>query len=286
MTEKSGIQKLYRQDNQPFSMIPNKAIRDPELNAGSFRLLSYLMSHNDGYDLTYRQIERETGLGTHAIKNAVKTLSSRGWLKAVRIKLENGQYGPYSWTILTPDSDVAISTFSSVGDSIMEKAPDNKNKNIKEEKSKEYIPRTEFEDLFKEFYSVYPKKAEPLKARKAFDKAYAKFGDAVIEGARRLAADPNLPPKQFIPYPATWLNSGGWMNEPYAPRIKTAQEIEAEAIARANRQRELERERSEEIRREMERAKANAVAAPDCEHGLPLWRCMPCCARLADDSVS
>lgn len=286
MNDRTGIYKLYRQDNQPFSMIPNKAIRDPQLNPTSFRLLAYLMSHNDGYDLTYRQIERETSLGSHAIKNAVKVLSSRGWLKAQRIKLDNGQYGPYSWTILSPDSEVARSTFSSVGDSIMEKTPDNKNKNNKEEKRKEYIPRTEFEEMFKIFYSTYPKKAEPLKARKAFDKAYAEYGQAVIDGAKRVAADPNLPPKQFIPYPATWLNSGGWMNEPYPPRVKTAQEIEQEAIARANRQRELERERSEQIRREMEEAKERAIPAPDCEHGIPLWRCMPCCARLADNQVS
>jgi len=37
----------------------------------------------------------------------------------------------------------------------------------------------------------------------------------VMEGVRRMAADPNLPDKQFIPHPATWLNRSGWEDEAY-----------------------------------------------------------------------
>jgi hypothetical protein len=35
---------------------------------------------------------------------------------------------------------------------------------------------------------------------------------------RRYAADPNLPDKQFIPLPATWLNGDRWDDDPCPPR--------------------------------------------------------------------
>ena len=73
---------------------------------------------------------------------------------------------------------------------------------------------------FDEFWEVYPKHLQKGEARKAFFKAVQRVGDAdtILEGVRRMAADPNLPVKQFIPYPATWLNRGGWDDEPFPPR--------------------------------------------------------------------
>jgi hypothetical protein len=96
-------------------------------------------------------------------------------------------------------------------------------------------------ESFNEFWEVYPKHLQKGEARKAFFKAVQRVGDAdtILEGARRMAADPNLPVKQFIPYPATWLNRDGWDDEPFPPRegvpgVKPAAEIpEARAWVRA-----------------------------------------------------
>jgi len=72
------------------------------------------------------------------------------------------------------------------------------------------------DEAFNEFYKdTYPRKMEPLKARRAFEKA-VKNGAApreIIEGARRFAAATAAKGKTYIPYPASWLNAGGWMNE-------------------------------------------------------------------------
>jgi len=74
-------------------------------------------------------------------------------------------------------------------------------------------------DLFDEFWSVYPRKAGKGAARKAFAAAAKSAGGAaVVAGARRFALDPNLPDKQFIPHPATWLSRGSWEDEPLPPR--------------------------------------------------------------------
>lgn len=75
-------------------------------------------------------------------------------------------------------------------------------------------------ESFNEFWDVYPKHLQKGEARKAFFKAVQRVGDVapILEGARRMSQDPNLPVKQFIPYPATWLNRDGWEDEPFAPR--------------------------------------------------------------------
>lgn len=72
---------------------------------------------------------------------------------------------------------------------------------------------------FTEFYDVYPRHVGKQAAARAFKKAAKKVSPSVIiTAAERLAADPNLPEKQFIPHPATWLNQGRWDDEPLPER--------------------------------------------------------------------
>lgn len=78
-------------------------------------------------------------------------------------------------------------------------------------------------DLFDEFWQTYPRRAGKAAARKAWDRLSRTVGQQVmLDGARRLAADPNLPSKdeaRFIPHPSTWLNAAGWDDDPLPPRI-------------------------------------------------------------------
>lgn len=72
---------------------------------------------------------------------------------------------------------------------------------------------------FDELWQVYPRRVGKEAARKAFAKASRSADPAVIiEAARVFAADPNLPEKQFVPHPATWLNRGSWEDEPLPQR--------------------------------------------------------------------
>lgn len=74
-------------------------------------------------------------------------------------------------------------------------------------------------DAFDAFWEAYPRRTAKKAARKAFAKAARDTDPAVIvEGARRMAVDPNLPELTFIPHPATWLNQGRWDDPPYPPR--------------------------------------------------------------------
>ena len=134
----SGVYKIYRHDSQPFAQVPNSAIRDPQISPNAFRLLAYLMSHKEGYELTYGQIERQTTLGRYAINEAIKVLTDKGWLRTERTKKDNGQFGPTSFHILDPEAVDSVADDSSEDDSTVEQPTDNKKTNTLENtKSKE-----------------------------------------------------------------------------------------------------------------------------------------------------
>lgn len=275
----SGITKLYRRDNQPYAQIPNAAIRNPRLTPNAFRLLAYLMSHQDGYDLTYGQIERETGLGRFAINGAIQILTKEKWLRVESTKLPNGQFGPKAWFVIDPTSTTVGN--STAVDSTVEQPTDNKKTTSREEHLEKKYPQDKLEEEFSEFWIHYPRKVEKLAAVKAFRKALeVTTAQKILEGVIRLANDPNLPPKQFIPHPSTWLNGGGWDNEPYPERVLSAdeakQKAEAERLARKERERELLRQEQERLRQETEQARQLAESVTRCEHGRVKAICDKC----------
>ena len=77
--------------------------------------------------------------------------------------------------------------------------------------------------LFEQFWAVYPKKRSKGQARKAWDKLnpdeqlLTRILDAVERA--KTSGDWAKDGGKFIPYPATWLNAEGWLDEvqPAAP---------------------------------------------------------------------
>jgi predicted transcriptional regulator len=198
----SGVYKIYRHDSQPFAQVPNSAIRDPQISPNAFRLLAYLMSHKEGYELTYGQIERQTTLGRYAINEAIKVLTEKGWLRTERTKKDNGQFGPTSFHILDPEAVDSVASDSSAGDSTMEQPTDIKNTNYLE-KTKDKEKHLEG---FDEFWKLYPKKIAKADALKAWNKAIKRKSPDDLLKLTKLYAEGKLPEMTYIPYPASWLN--------------------------------------------------------------------------------
>jgi hypothetical protein len=77
---------------------------------------------------------------------------------------------------------------------------------------------------FQDWYSIYPKKKQPEAAKRAFTKVVG--GNLIalpllLERTRAFAAATNWVAlsehdRKFIPYPASWLNAGGYNDEPDA----------------------------------------------------------------------
>lgn len=73
---------------------------------------------------------------------------------------------------------------------------------------------------FNAFWDVYPRRGGKGAACTAFLKAKKRAPvTAIIGGAERLKADPNLPTdKSLVPMPATWLNQDRWEDDPLPAR--------------------------------------------------------------------
>lgn len=73
---------------------------------------------------------------------------------------------------------------------------------------------------FDDWYKLYPKKKNRLDAIKAWKQMTAQGfkAEEIIAGLERNLPEIKATPRQFIPYPASWLRAGAWMNEPEDPR--------------------------------------------------------------------
>lgn len=70
-------------------------------------------------------------------------------------------------------------------------------------------------DRFEEFYAVYPRHIDRKDAERAWSKAIqAHPADQIIDAAKRYADAQQGRDAKFIKYPATWLNKGGYLDEP------------------------------------------------------------------------
>jgi hypothetical protein len=71
------------------------------------------------------------------------------------------------------------------------------------------------DDRFDEFYAAYPRHLDRKDAERAWSKAIKTHPpDQIIDAAKRYAAACRGKDAKFIKYPATWLNKGGYLDEP------------------------------------------------------------------------
>ena len=89
-------------------------------------------------------------------------------------------------------------------------------------------------DGFADFYDAYPRKEKRRTAAKAYAAALRRTDPTtILAGAQRFAADPNLPERQYIPHPATWLNGDGWDDDPLPDRRPSGRVAPADPWAEA-----------------------------------------------------
>jgi hypothetical protein len=73
-------------------------------------------------------------------------------------------------------------------------------------------------DIFNQFWEIYPKKADKALARRSFEKALKRAtAERILEGAERYRDDPRRD-DAFTKNPSTWLNADAWDNEYVQPK--------------------------------------------------------------------
>lgn len=73
--------------------------------------------------------------------------------------------------------------------------------------------RKTLEQHFNDFWAAYPRRKGRGDAKSAWDRARKRASiEDILAGAQALASSGGDP--SYIPYPATWLNRDGWLDEP------------------------------------------------------------------------
>ncbi len=225
----SGIHRIYKTESVKFTALPNWVVRDPSYTSNMFRLLAYLLSHEDGYEITYDQIERETGMGRWAINEASQMLSQFGWIEVSQPVAENGRFLAKSWIIKAPTGVGHSATEPTRNGTVpqrvdqrsLRKQSFKKTNNLRKQKEQPSV------SAFDEFWEAYPRKLDKAKARTAFAKALG-VSDLIdiLSGTLSYRDDPNRL-DQFTKYPATWLNAESWNNDPlpHDPRAEKERDL-------------------------------------------------------------
>lgn len=272
--------KLGLVDN--FTQIPNNWLRDSNLSLKSIGLLAQLSSHEEGWKVTIGSLAKANECGHDYIRGAVNELEEAGYLRREQRRSANNQFAEVIWITQDPSSGSPLSEKPSSGKPISEN-PTLKNTNNKKTNNKNTIDK-----LFARFWEAYPRKVGRGKAESAFSKALkasltgsGEVAEQIIAGAIKLASDPNLPDKQFIPYPATWLAREGWHDEPYPPRELSEDEKRDKAIAESRERAEREREHTRRMLEQYKTPEPFEIAK--CDHGKTVALCVVCSKKLATE---
>jgi predicted DNA-binding transcriptional regulator len=266
---KPGIYRERFSYENNFTQVKNSWLRDPNLSMKAKGLLVYFMTHEIGYTITLGQIEREMSDGKSAIRAAIDELVEVGYLVTQRTVKENGWNAGLAY-ILSEPAKTPMSENPTLENPTLENRTAYREQNlIREENLKENI-----HPHFEQFWNVFPRKAGKQDAIKAFDKAVTNFGfDVVLAGAIRFAHDPNLPSKEFIPYPATWLNRGSWDDEPLPERTKTLDEVRSDEVEISRQKLARDRELTQQLIAEQPKT---GTPPPECKHGNIIIKCRKC----------
>jgi hypothetical protein len=198
-----------------FTQIPNDWLRDSRISLGAKGLLAQLLSHAPGWRISQENLAFANGVGRDAIRTLINELLEAGYLMRSedRERNEKGYLGGYTYTTQDPSGEPML-------DKPTQDNPLHKN-NILKKNNLKNNKRIYSDSEFDSFWESYPKKVDKGAALRAFRRAIKNQDAAVvIAGAKAYAEDPNLPEKQFIKNPATWLNAEAWANGPL-PKRKT-----------------------------------------------------------------
>ena len=87
-----------------FTQIPNEWVRDSRLSLKAIGLLTQLMSHSPGWNMSISSLARFNKTGVDTIKTAVKELETYGYLKRSMTQEHNpdGTFADFIWTTADP----------------------------------------------------------------------------------------------------------------------------------------------------------------------------------------
>jgi len=108
---------IGRRPEVGFTRVPNDWARDPKLTTKAKGLLTYLLSHQDGYRLTVQQVIAENADGRDAIYKTLAELVEHGYLRREQTRGERGKVGEVNYYVADSPQVTTASGFTASGES-------------------------------------------------------------------------------------------------------------------------------------------------------------------------
>lgn len=174
----------------------------------------YMIHDFAEHQVTSADIEAKRGAGRAGGLAKAKQTASTSLAPASKVLKQNASKPLAKTETETETETLAVVTLSDA------EAPDPDEDFGLIEETWQPEPTTTYPADFTAFWDVYPRRNGKGAAMSAFTKAKKRAPvTRIIDGAHRLAQDPNLPAdKSLIPMPATWLNQDRWEDDPLPAR--------------------------------------------------------------------
>ena len=188
-----------------FTQIPNDWVRDSKLSLKAIGLLTQLMSHRPGWNMSISSLARFNKTGVRTIKSAVQELELYGYLVRSEKQEHNpdGTFADYVWTTADPLQN-------SVTAKSVHAKQHTKNTITKEEQPIKNKQENISTDTFDKFWEFYPKKKARADAEKAWSRAIKRKPASEIIELAKAYSQGKLPAEEYIPNGSTWLNNNRW----------------------------------------------------------------------------
>lgn len=238
-----------------FTIVPNAWARDARLSFKARGLLTYLLSHREGWEITgVRELVKHATEGREAMTGAVKELEEGGYLQRVQLRDEGGRMSGMDYVLTGPEVvGKPVPGKPATGKPVTGNPTTKKTTPLEDQGEEDQhpsstpaaappsdddgalipLPKTTPAKTrrrkapgdspgFTAFWEVYPRGDDKGDARKAWQAMGCEdIADVVIAGAVRYRDDPNRT-DAYTRKPRTWLQGECWENGPLPPRVTPA----------------------------------------------------------------
>ena len=197
--------------SEPFVMIPLSVEECKELTQSAkstYGALLWFARDDDSCYPGINAIRKRIGRSsTNTVRNALRLLQKRGFIEIEHRKKPNGEKDTHLYRIVKRLSETGSKQDDRSTDP---PAPPPSNRRDREKHAPE-----RGDDGFEAFWQDYPRKVGKDAARRAWSKLNPNddLVSMMLEALKKHKRLKQWQDREYIPYPATWLNAGQWDDE-------------------------------------------------------------------------
>lgn len=225
--EKLSGQSQVDQEPIPFTQICNDVIYNIK-NGDAFLVWSYLQSKTANWKVIKQDIKNNYGFSDKKLKKIFSYLHRANLIKYVQMHCANGDFAHTDICVLNGtkfDNNQQYNDLHSGGpkrgrarlgstanDELLNKEPTKQRKTLN---TKISCASDDARTRFDEFWNIYPKKKNKIRAQKIWEKKrYDKIATLICEDVtNRIINEHQWQDLRYVPHPETYLNDDRWTDD-------------------------------------------------------------------------